>query len=105
MNIFIHFFSLNQQEIYEIDDEKKLFKYNGDNIKADCSNISQKISLLSQSWPKKLENQQICDGLKFKITIEDKGDKKTYIFKNDFPANFPELTEVLDDSTNIFRDL
>jgi len=96
MKITIKTHTMTNKYTYLIDADKKTFEING--IKLDNPNINEAIFVicqLSSTWPNKLENNNIMDGLRCKIIIEDGNEKKSFLFINKFPKDFFMLINYL----------
>ena len=56
-------------------------------------------------WPTNLENENILDGLQYKIVIKQNNKEKTYIYKNKFPEDIYRLemliSAVLEEVKNV----
>lgn len=96
MKIKIHTFTMLDRHTYIIDQDKNLFEVNG--IKLNDADINDAIFVvreLTSEWPETLEDNSILDGLRCKIIIEDRGNKKIYTFTNKFPVDFYMLINYL----------
>ena len=89
LNIAIETFSQKYELI--LDDELNKAKFGKKILNCDITELKLNILALIKSWPEKLVNTNIVDGIKYKVIYKNGNIKKTYIGINKFPNNFSEF--------------
>lgn len=93
LNITIETFS--QKYELALDDELNKAKFNGKLINCDITDLKLNILALIKSWPEKLVNTNIVDGIKYKVLYKNGNANKTYIGINKLPNNFSEFYKLI----------
>lgn len=96
MKTTINIHTMMTRETYIIDEERQTFEISGIKVDENADRALSYIKLLTAHWPERLENKNILDGLRCKIILEDKGEKKSFTFINEFPQDFHLLTKYLE---------
>ena len=95
MRLNITLETLAQKYELVLDDELNKAKFNGKLINCDITELKFNILALIKSWPEKLINTNIVDGIKYKVAYKNGNIKKTYIGINKFPNNFSEFYKLI----------
>ena len=106
MKVKIYMHSLNESHILYVNDKKyKTVLLDTNETNYDAERLIFKVSDMVSDWPNELINDDICDGLEYRISIKTGSEEKTYIFKNKFPEDIYRLKslieEVLEEVKNV----
>ena len=77
------------------DDYKNYILVNGEKRKYDLDRFVFQVYDAVETWPQKLIDEKVLDGLAYKIVIEDKGKKSKYQFVNEFPEDIWRLEKLI----------
>ena len=97
MKITIKTISMTEKNTYIINSDDNSFTINDNKIDADVNQAVFVVDQLTYSWPDKLANNNILDGLKCKIIKVNDKEKKVYSFNNNFPSDFFLLSNYLEE--------
>ena len=80
----------------DINEETKQFTINGEEVPYSQGFLVDAISVV-RDWPDTLEDNNVHDGITYKITYNDGKTERTVCGNNKIPENFAVLTYMLED--------
>jgi len=97
MKIKIYVKSLKENHILYVNDKKhSVVQLNNKETNYDADRFIFKVCDMVSDWPKELKNENILDGVEYKIVITDE-EEKSYNFINKFPKDIYRLENLIND--------
>ena len=97
MKVKVYMQTLTESHVLYVNDAKR------DYVLADTKETTYpadefifEVGTMVTNWPKELVEPNACDGLSYKICINNNGDEKTYLFQNKFPEDIYMLEDLID---------
>lgn len=95
MRLSISIITLSKKYELILDDKLNKANFCGKCINCNIDELKFKILDLIQSWPEKLINTNIVDGIKYKVSLKNDEISREYIGVNKLPGNFSEFYDLI----------
>ena len=106
MKIKVFMNSLKESYVLYVNDKKRdCVLLNTQETTYDADRFIFKVCDMVSDWPKELKNDNIIDGLEYKIVIKDEKEEKTYNFKNKFPEDIYRLENLIEDVLGVVKNV
>lgn len=98
MKIKVYMQTVQEKNVLYVNDAKRDYVLlNAKETSFDADEFIFAICTMVKEWPNELKNDEITDGLKYRIEIKNGEVEKTYSFENKFPKDIYKLRHLIND--------